>query len=309
MVAPHSSHNDGWLPENSDLGQIFIARQEQLDLFSFYLDRWLGEMPVFPDNPTMTVPSPNERIQGLLVLLYGRGGFGKSTLLKHYHDMVRTHHQKFLDIKIVDWEFAAEGKRHFFQGASGQEVDATEYFLLLCDRLAHALAKQINEFKEYQKAVNVIKEARKQMDNELRRLKEDDRYAWMRKLAGNGLVIALRQFVVPLRPFSPANPHDAPFAQPLLAWARQLYHIHPRVIRLDAAYWGLRLIAWIHSVLGAVAVVAFNPKNLKNRSCLPPTWTREELGKRSAIERFFGRVFLFFHLQRPPLCGWSEIAS
>ena len=46
-----------------------------------------------------------------------------------------------------------------------------------------------------------------------------------------------------------------------------------------------------------------------NRSCLPPTWTKEELGKRSAIERFFGRVFLFFHLQRPPLCGWSEIAS
>ena len=104
----------------------------------------------------------------------------------------------------------------------------------------------------------------------------------------------------------PANPHDAPFAQPLLAWAKQLYQIRPRVIRLDAAYWGLRLIAWIHAVLGAVAVVAYNPKN---RSCLSPTWTREELGKRSAIERFFGRVFLFFHLQRPPLCGWSEIAS
>src|SRR6266704_122653 len=39
------------------------------------------------------------------------------------------------------------------------------------------------------------------------------------------------------------------------------------------------------------------------------TWSKEELGKRSGIERFFGRVFLFFHLQRPPLCGWSEIAS
>ena len=45
------------------------------------------------------------------------------------------------------------------------------------------------------------------------------------------------------------------------------------------------------------------------RSCLPPTWTREELGKRSSIERFFGRVFLFFHLQRPPLSGWSAVAS
>lgn len=108
---------------------------------------------------------------------------------------------------------------------------------------------------------------------------------------------------------SPANSHDAPFAQMLLAWAQRLYQIHPRVVRLDAAYWGLRLITWIHSVLGAVAVIPWNPKRQKNRSCVPPTWTREELGKRSSIERFFGRVFLFFHLQRPPLSGWSEMAS
>jgi hypothetical protein len=33
-----------------------------------------------------------------------------------------------------------------------------------------------------------------------------------------------------------------------------------------------------------------------------------ELGKRTAIERFFGRIFLFFRLQRPPLCGWSAVA-
>src|SRR5947209_5985983 len=89
----------------------------------------------------------------------------------------------------------------------------------------------------------------------------------------------------------------------------RLYQLRPRVVRLDAASWGLHLIAWIHRVLGAVAVVPWNPKNQKNRSCLPPTWTKEELGKRSSIERFFGRVFLFFHLQRPPLCGWSEMAS
>ena len=108
---------------------------------------------------------------------------------------------------------------------------------------------------------------------------------------------------------SPANSHDAPFAQRLLAGAVSFYQIHPRIVRLDAAYWGLRLIAWIHTVLGAIAVIPWNPKNQKNHSCLPPTWTREELGKRSSIERFFGRVFLFFHLQRPPLCGWSEMVS
>jgi hypothetical protein len=96
----------------------------------------------------------------------------------------------------------------------------------------------------------------------------------------------------------------------LLALARQLSQVRPRVVRLDAGYWSLRLLAWIHTALGAVAVVPWNPKNQKQRSCLPPTWTKEELGKRSAIERFFGRVFsLFsrFRLQRPPLAGWSAI--
>ena len=58
-----------------------------------------------------------------------------------------------------------------------------------------------------------------------------------------------------------------------------------------------------------MAVIPWNPKRQKNRSCLPPTWTAQELGKRTSIERFFGRVFLFFHLQRPPLCGWSAIAT
>jgi transposase len=81
------------------------------------------------------------------------------------------------------------------------------------------------------------------------------------------------------------------------------------MVRLDAGYWGLRLIGWIHRVLGAVAVIPWNPKRQKNRSCLPPTWTAQELSKRSAIERFFGRVFLFFGLQRPPLCGWSAITA
>ncbi len=51
----------------------------------------------------------------------------------------------------------------------------------------------------------------------------------------------------------------------------------------------------------------WNPKRQQNRSCLPPTWTKEELGKRTSIERFFGRVFLFFRLQRPPFSGWSAV--
>ena len=54
---------------------------------------------------------------------------------------------------------------------------------------------------------------------------------------------------------APANQHEAPFAQPLLAMAARLYGLRVHVVRLDAAYWGPALIAWIHTALGAVAAI------------------------------------------------------
>jgi transposase len=108
---------------------------------------------------------------------------------------------------------------------------------------------------------------------------------------------------------SRANVHDAPFARPLLELAVRLLCLRPRVIRLDAGYWGLKLITWIHTALGAVAVIPWNPKRQKRREGLPPTWTAAELGKRTSIERFFGRVLVFFRLQRPPVFGWSAVET
>jgi len=108
---------------------------------------------------------------------------------------------------------------------------------------------------------------------------------------------------------STAKVHNAPFARPLLELVVRLLAIRPRVIRLDAAYWGLKLIAWIHTTLGAVAVIPWNPKRQQRRNGLPPTWTAQELGKRTSIERFFGRVLVFFRLQRPPVFGWSAVET
>lgn len=108
---------------------------------------------------------------------------------------------------------------------------------------------------------------------------------------------------------APANSHDAPFAKLLRAWAARLYGLRPRRIRMDAAHWGLALIHWLHAALGAVAVIPCNPKTQKQRDCLPPTWTAPDLGKRGAIERFFGRVFRFFGRQRPPLVGWTAVVQ
>jgi transposase len=118
---------------------------------------------------------------------------------------------------------------------------------------------------------------------------------------GTGLPLLFR--------LSRANVHDAPFARPLLELAVRLFALRPRVVRLDAGYWGLKLIAWIHLTLGAAAVIPWNPKRQKQRDGLPPTWTAAELGKRTSIERFFGRVLVFFRLQRPPVFGWSAVET
>jgi hypothetical protein len=85
--------------------------------------------------------------------------------------------------------------------------------------------------------------------------------------------------------------------------------IAPRVLHLDAGCLGLKLIAWIHTVLTARAVIPWNPKRQKRRDGLLPTWTADKLGKRASIERFFGRDLIFFHLQRPPLFGWSAVET
>src|SRR6266702_3187554 len=159
MTSPTLSTDNNPFPTNFDLSQIFIGREQQLDLFQLYLDRWkrlMATPAVATSTQVTTAPSPNDKIQGLVVLLYGRGGFGKSTLLKRYREIALEPDRKFTVSRIVDWEFAVEGKRSLFNPAPGREVDAPEYFRVLCGQLAMALGQRTDDFKEYQKAVEAV---------------------------------------------------------------------------------------------------------------------------------------------------------
>ncbi len=178
------------LPTDFNLGQIFIGREQQLDLFHIYLERWRREMATAPDIQMTAAPSPNNKIQGLVVLLHGRGGFGKSTLLKHYREIALQ--GRLIVSETLDWEFAIEGKRSLFNLAPGQEIDAPEYFRLLSSKLAEALKKRPDDFKEYQAAIKAVEEARKQASGVLESVQKDDRYASLRVLAGPAAITLLR---------------------------------------------------------------------------------------------------------------------
>jgi hypothetical protein len=138
-MARHFSHTAGYSEyESFDLSDIFIGREQHLDLFELYLNRWKTLMfnSVLDDALITTPPSPYNKIQSLVVLLYGCGGFGKSTLLRRYHDISLQENRNFAVGNIVDWEFAIEGKRSLFNPPPGQEIDATEYYKVLCGQLA-----------------------------------------------------------------------------------------------------------------------------------------------------------------------------
>ncbi len=191
-MTPFVPSEDGsLLPSDFDLGQIFIGREQQLDLFHIYLERWKHEMITASDTHMTAAPSPNNKLQGLVVLLYGRGGFGKSTLLKHFRDRTLSPDQKFIVSELLDWEYAIEGKRSLLNPAPGQEVDAPEYFKFLCSQLAGALKKRPDEFREYQAAVKAVEEARKQATGVLDSVQKDDRYTSLRMLAGPGAITLL----------------------------------------------------------------------------------------------------------------------
>ena len=100
---------------------------------------------------------------------------------------------------------------------------------------------------------------------------------------------------------SPANSYDAPLAKRLLAGAVHSYQIHSRIVRLYAAYWILRLISWIHSVLGAIAVILWNTKNRKTaHACLLPG--REKNLGNAAVSNASLDAFFSSFICNVPLC-------
>src|SRR5258708_2979697 len=82
--------------------------------------------------------------------------------------------------------------RGLFSPSAGQEVDATEYFKMLWGQLAIALHKKPQSFKESQAAAREVENARKEASGILDTLKKDYRFGWLRDLAVEGILTAVR---------------------------------------------------------------------------------------------------------------------
>ncbi|GHO45987.1 tetratricopeptide repeat protein [Ktedonospora formicarum] len=170
------------LPEDLDLNEIFIGRERQLNDFRFYLERWKRSINLSSVSPLTMPPAPNNKIQSFFVFLYGRGGFGKSTLLRHYREIALEYENELQVGEIVDWEFAAQNRRALFNVTDRENIDAYQYYNLLYKRIASALGKQRREFSNFRKAQQAATGARKQAYEVLDQLQQDESFAWLRGL-------------------------------------------------------------------------------------------------------------------------------
>lgn len=185
------------LPHEIDLNQIFIARDTQLAAFCQYLNRWKQQMlHMLPSTHSRAVPAPDNKIQGLVVLLSGDGGLGKSMLLRHYHELASESQYHFHVGSIINWESSTEEIGSLFDPLPGQPIDVLEYFKLLHKKLAWSLERRLHEFRDYKDALKSVEKARQQANAVVTSMQKEDRYATLRWLSGE-IVVKLMRWLSP----------------------------------------------------------------------------------------------------------------
>ena len=174
-------------PDNNepfDFKQIFIGREEQLADFERVLSQW--QQVMFAQEPTediaTDIPSPYNKLQGLVVMLYGRGGFGKSTLLYRYLGIAKraNEYNGFTLCDPIEWDNAFDGtRRAAYNPAAGQSIDPLEYCKMLCTQLAPRLKKEPKDFRTFQQVAANVEKAKKdamRVLEEVTRDPKDDRF-------------------------------------------------------------------------------------------------------------------------------------
>jgi tetratricopeptide (TPR) repeat protein len=180
---------------NFDLTSIFIARERQIESFNQLLNHWCKYWKKTGEYELKATPSLRDKLPGLFVIIYGRGGYGKSTLLNHLYSEANDYKGKIKLSKILDWEPVTQGRYAIFNPCFGESVDAQDYFSILWMQLASILEKKPESFKNFQKALKEVEEADQKAASVIKSLQSDDRFIWLRKGVSSAVLSVLREIV------------------------------------------------------------------------------------------------------------------
>jgi hypothetical protein len=106
---------------------------------------------------------------------------------------------------------------------------------------------------------------------------------------------------------SPANRNDLPFAYPLLWVGRFVLGLPIRLVRADGADWGLALVRFVLTVIGARPIIPFNRKKQPLHRVRHLVWWGVSHAARAVIERFFAAAKRYYHLDTRYAAGWDAV--
>jgi Transposase DDE domain len=106
---------------------------------------------------------------------------------------------------------------------------------------------------------------------------------------------------------SPAHRNDLPFAYPLLWCGRFFLGLPIRLVRADGAYWGLALVRFVVTVIGARPLIPFNRKKQPLARVRHLVWWGVSYAARAAIERFFAAAKRYYGLDTRYAAGWDAV--
>ncbi len=140
---------------------IFIARDEQVEAFRSYLQSWYTSIADH-QNQSNEQYSASPPIPGLVVLVHGHGGMGKSTLLKQYGKVADAYGD------IVVGSIINCRKTQLFQSnqlgpQADNGVNIRAFFADLADKLACALHINGAALREYRQARQALHNFREQL--------------------------------------------------------------------------------------------------------------------------------------------------
>lgn len=190
-----------------ELSTIFIGREHEFAELEYRLEQWRHLTDHFTQGAPFPQiePSPRYPLPGLLILLQGHAGLGKSTLLWRFYEQVQLLNQRFNTSKIllsdkIYWEDEIGSSRGMFDLPTGQEIDARAYFSLLCRALASKIGKKTTDFKHYQQAIKTVDQAHDQTFHQIEKIKQEDNSTALKDLAGESVIQLLRLIPPPLGP-------------------------------------------------------------------------------------------------------------
>jgi Transposase DDE domain len=106
---------------------------------------------------------------------------------------------------------------------------------------------------------------------------------------------------------SPAHRNDLPFAYPLLWFVRFVFALPVRVVRADGAYWGLTLVRFVVTVIGARPIIPCNRKKQPLARVRHLVRSRLSYAARATIERFFAAAKRSDGLDTQYAIGWEPV--